>query len=219
MYQAQPVGLPKTYFRRVAPPVMRCLRLSPACLVRLRTLSRQMLFARGLFAWARRGVSHPRRRGFRSRSVGWDCPRWRSIIPCWRADLFRADIVRRYPARDGTRCNPTLLLCRRYPSRDATWRYTFPGRPLKDPQQLLGPLGQVPVRILRLSKERGQLFVSDRFSVQNVRLDCIGTFQSVVEHGDEVVVFVAGTGSTLARIHLLDSFRCFCPSSSVYPRR
>jgi hypothetical protein len=218
MYQARPVDLPKAYFRRVAPSMKRGLRLSPECLVQLGTLSRQMLFARGLLAWARRSVSHPRRRGFRSRSVGWDCPRWRSI-PCRRPGLFRPDVVRRYPTRDGARRNTTRLLCGWYPSGDTAWRYAFLGRHLEDTQQLLGPLGQVPVRVLCLSKERGQLLVSCRFSVQNIRHHRIGPFQSVVEHGDEVVVLVAGTGGTLPRIHLLSSFRFFCSSSSMYPRR
>jgi hypothetical protein len=63
----------------------------------------------------------------------------------------------------------------------------------------------VPVRVLRLSKERSQLLISGCLGIQGIRFLRLGPLQSVVEHSDKVVVLVASTGDSLfTRIHPLN---------------
>src|SRR5215212_1206882 len=64
----------------------------------------------------------------------------------------------------------------------------------------------MPVRVLRLSKERSQLLLSGCLSIQCIRFVRFGPLQSVVEHSNKVVVLVASTGnSLLTRIHPLNT--------------
>jgi hypothetical protein len=134
-----------------------------------------------------------------SRGVGRrdDIGRWGGIGRGGHA--FRRDLgLERGGARHGAACLP------RY---DAT-SYT---------QKPLRPLGQIPLRRLGLSEEGRVLVPSGGLGVQGVRVAVLCTVQSVVEHSDEVVVLVAGTGGPLYRSPFFSSFLLRLPTTSGAP--
>src|SRR5688500_13736833 len=113
--------------------------------------------------------------------------------PGWTYRQARRTSAARATRSRRRRCNaPGSALHRRRPGWSAS-RVSGPS-PGTGCEELLAPLGPVAVLSLDLLEERRQLLVARLASVVDIHLARLSTLERVIEHADQVVVVVRGTG-------------------------